>query len=167
MVVALSAAAGAGVQEHHHGEEAVGQRLGSVHFPISCSPLSQTHFERGVALLHSFGYGAAQKEFQAIEKQEPKCAMAYWGEAMTLYPQLWDRPSAKDLARGKELVSRGQAAGPKTAREEGFRHAAVAFYGGGSEMPFEARADSYRAALARLHARFPADHEAAIFSALR
>ena len=27
--------------------------------------------------------------------------MAYWGEAMSLYHQLWDRPSAADLANGR------------------------------------------------------------------
>ena len=29
-------------------------QLGKVHFPVSCSPVAQEQFERGVAMLHSY-----------------------------------------------------------------------------------------------------------------
>ena len=41
---------------HHHDPN---EQLGKVSFPISCEPGSQAAFERGVALLHSFGYEEA------------------------------------------------------------------------------------------------------------
>jgi hypothetical protein len=41
--------------EHHHHSDAP-EQLGHVSFPTSCAGRSQMPMERGVALLHSFGY---------------------------------------------------------------------------------------------------------------
>src|SRR5579872_5615009 len=71
--------------------------LGSVSFPISCAPSVQSTFNQGVALLHSFQYQEAEQTFTQVAQQDPQCAMAYWGEAMSLYHQLWDWPSADTL----------------------------------------------------------------------
>src|SRR6185312_8740987 len=90
-------------------------QLGAVSFPTSCSAGVQKPFERGVALLHSFEYNAAAAQFQEVERQEPGCAMAYWGDAMSLYHQLWDRPSNASLEKGAALIRKSQAASPKTA----------------------------------------------------
>ena len=32
--------------------------------------------ERGIALLHSFGYEEAEEQFTALTKSDPNCAMA-------------------------------------------------------------------------------------------
>ena len=49
--------------EGHH-EELTTEQLGTVHFSISCSPESQKTFEKGIALLHSFWYEEARKNFR-------------------------------------------------------------------------------------------------------
>src|SRR5690242_5186613 len=59
--------------------------LGTVHFPISCSAV-QAKFDRAVALLHNFFYPETVKAFQAIIKEDPSCAVAYWGLAMSELP---------------------------------------------------------------------------------
>ena len=155
-----------GFQEHHHSEVQAAERLGTVSFPTSCSPAVQPLFVRGVALLHSFGYEPARKAFEQIEAEEPSCAMAYWGEAMTYYHQLWDRPSSADLAKGWALVQKAQAGGPKTAREQGYIAAIAAFFRNDAKESFESRSAAYIEALDHLHQQFPNDHEAAIFYAL-
>ena len=38
--------------------------LGVVHFPISCDASVQKSLERGIALLHSFWYEEAEREFE-------------------------------------------------------------------------------------------------------
>jgi tetratricopeptide (TPR) repeat protein len=152
--------------EHHHSEPANIKGLGSVSFPISCSPNEQQAFDRGVALLHSFSYTAAHDQFAGIAKQDPTCAMAYWGEAMSLYRQLWDRPTETELAEGAKLVEQAQIAKPKTAREEGFIAAAVAFFSADPKTPFEKRRDAYAESLRKLHRQQPGDDEAALFYAL-
>ena len=73
-------------QTHSHPAP---EKLGKVSFPISLHPgRSREQFNRGVALLHSFAYTAAQKAFQRVSEVDPQCAMAHWGMAMTYFQQL-------------------------------------------------------------------------------
>lgn len=50
--------------DSHHHDEPSEQQLGTVHFPISCTPNVQKSFERGVALLHSFAFETAERIFR-------------------------------------------------------------------------------------------------------
>ena len=97
-VLAFAPSSVAQNEPHHHHDAA--EKLGTVSFPISCAPATQAQFERGMALLYSFEYETASNQFEEIQKKDPACAMAYWGQAMSLYHQLWDRPSKADLHRG-------------------------------------------------------------------
>ena len=92
-----------GTGEHHHHDDTPppDEKLGQVSFPTSCAARSQAPMMRGVALLHSFGYTEAQVQFAAIAKDDPKCAMAHWGIAMTQYHELWEPPSPEALKLGK------------------------------------------------------------------
>src|SRR5262245_20659180 len=60
------------------------EMLGKVSFPTSCDPKVQTEFERGVAMLHSYWFLYARKTFEGVLKQDPNCAIAYWGIAVDL-----------------------------------------------------------------------------------
>ena len=117
----LSAFAGDDDKEHHHHEDLTATQLGTVHFPISCAASEQKPFARGVALLHSFWYEEAEKEFLEIAKDDPNCAMAHWGIAMSIWHQLWNEPDAKVIARGLGEAHREEA-GVAPARDSG--HAA-------------------------------------------
>src|ERR1700745_2990257 len=78
--------------EGHHHEDLTEAQLGSVHFPVSCAAAVQKPFERGVALLHSFWYEEAEKEFEQIAKDDPKCAMAQGGLGISQWNQPWNHP---------------------------------------------------------------------------
>ena len=73
------------------------EHLGEVSFPISCLPAVQQEFDRGIALLHSFAYTAAENTFQSVTELDPRCAMAHWGTAATHFHQLWDPPDRRQL----------------------------------------------------------------------
>src|SRR5271167_2148175 len=64
-------------QEVHSHSAA--EKLGHISFPISCLPTVQRPFDRGVALLHSFAYSAAEDAFRGVAEVDPQCAMAHWG----------------------------------------------------------------------------------------
>src|SRR5215472_7472560 len=72
---------------HHHVLS--DKEVGSVHLANSCSKAVQPGFQRAVALLHSFQYEQSRAEFSTIAKQDPQCAMAHWGVAMTHFHGLW------------------------------------------------------------------------------
>ncbi len=153
-------------QEHHHTEPSDTNQLGSISFPISCTQSVQGQFEHGIALLHSFGYNAAQAQFHQVETEDPACAMAYWGEAMSLYRQLWDRPSGATLQQGFALIQKARHAGVKTERERGYIEAAAAFYTKDPKATYETRTAAYSQSLDHLRQQFPDDDEAAVFYAL-
>src|SRR5437879_11792470 len=95
--------------EHEHPAP---ERLGTVEFPVSCSGDVQKRFERGVALLHSFAYSAAEKVFNEVIKADPNCAMAHWGIEMTYFHPLWPPPLPEEtVARGREEIERARKLG--------------------------------------------------------
>jgi tetratricopeptide (TPR) repeat protein len=155
--------------EHHHHEEAGSEKLGLVSFPTSCAARSQEPMMRGVALLHSFGYTEAQMQFEAIAKDDPACAMAHWGIAMTQFQELWGQPDAAALKRGAEEMAKARslarAPGATTPREQAYIEAISAFFDPAATS-FQQRADAYAAKMNALHSAFPMDVEGAAFDAL-
>jgi tetratricopeptide (TPR) repeat protein len=150
---------------HHHHEDLNETQLGTVHFPISCAASVQKPFARGVALLHSFWYEEAEKEFLDIAKDDPKCAMAHWGVAMSIWHQLWNDPDAKVVARGLSEVNAAWAQ-KATPRETAYIAAIGAFYGDSEKLDHAARATAYSHAMKKVYETYPDDHEAAVFYAL-
>ncbi|MFZ0901633.1 MAG: hypothetical protein WB616_04220 [Candidatus Sulfotelmatobacter sp.] len=154
-------------QTQHHHEDLTTAQLGTVTFPVSCAPDVQKPFERGVALLHSFWYEEAEKEFQQIAIDDPHCVMAHWGVAMSLWHQLWNNPDAKVIQRGLDEVHEAKTTdGPTTAREKAYIAAIATFYNNSKKLNHEARAKAYSDAMKKVYESYPDDPEAAAFYAL-
>lgn len=141
-------------------------QLGKVDFPTSCSSKVQPAIEKGVALLHSFQYQQAKQVFTEAATQEPACAMAEWGEAMSLYHQLWDFPGDETLAEGRRYTDQAQKSSQLTSRERAYLAATAAFYQDNSKLDHSARWRAYLAAMEKLHQNFPGDAEGGEFYAL-
>jgi tetratricopeptide (TPR) repeat protein len=154
-------------KEHHHQEDLTEAQLGTVHFPVSCSASVQKPFARGVALLHSFWYEEAEKDFLQIAKDDPHCAMAHWGIAMSVWHQLWNEPDPKVIARGlNEVTTASQLAQRATPREQAYIGALGAFYNSSEKLDHASRAKAYSDAMSKVYQTYPDDHEAATFYAL-
>ena len=166
LTLALLVAAPALRADEHHEHFNPSEKLGTVSFPTSCDASVQKSLERGVALLHSFWYDEAQRQFKEVVEKDPACAMAYWGEAMSLYHELWSRPSDADLKHGWELMQKAQIAGAKTERERDYIAALATFYRDSGKIDHPQRADAYAAAMQKVYERYPDDHDAAAFYAL-
>ncbi|HVN17370.1 MAG TPA: hypothetical protein VMU05_01310 [Dongiaceae bacterium] len=153
--------------EHHQHEAREGETLGHVSFPTSCAPGSQKAIERGVALLHSFGYAEAQRQFEAIAKADPSCAMAHWGIAMTQFQELWGTPDRAELKLGSREMAKARKLAIKkaTPREQAYIDALSAFYRP-RKASHQQRAGAYEAKMNELHRNFPDDVEGAAFDAL-
>jgi tetratricopeptide (TPR) repeat protein len=148
-------------KDHHHHEDLTEAQLGTVHFPVSCVDSVQKPFARGVALLHSFWYEEAEKEFVDIAKNDPHCAMAHWGIAMSLWHELWENPDEKVLTRGRNEVKTGQKlAKHASPREKAYLAAASAFYKP-KKLKHADRAKAYSDAMKKVYDSYPDDHEAA------
>jgi hypothetical protein len=150
--------------EGHHHEELTEAQVGIVHFSSSCLAAEQKPVERGVAMLHSFWYEEAEKQFQHIEKDDPKCAIAHWGVAMSLWHQLWNRPDIAVLDRGGAELKSAKSL-PGTPREKDYIAALSKFYEH-PRKPYQKRVTAYSKAMEKVYAKNPDDHEAAAFYAL-
>jgi len=148
---------------HHHDAD---EQLGKVTFPTSCAPAVQKSFERGLALLHSFWYEEAEKQFAEVAQKDPKCAMAHWGVAMSLWHQLWSRPESGDLERGWQEIRKTQSVGPKSPREREYIAALAEFYRDPGKRDHPARALAYSQGMEKVYADNPKDLEAGAFYAL-
>jgi tetratricopeptide (TPR) repeat protein len=150
--------------EGHHHEDLTEAQLGTVHFPSSCSAAMQKPVERGMAMLHSFWYEEAEKEFEQIEKDDPQCAIARWGVAMSLWHQLWNHPEMAVLERGGMELKKAQSL-QATSREKDYITALNEFYKH-PKKPYQKRAAAYSNGMEKVAQRNPDDHEAAAFYAL-
>ena len=143
------------------------EKLGKVSFPISCIPAVQDEFNRGVALLHSFAYSPAENTFHDVAKQDPQCAMAYWGMAMTYFHQLWEPPIVPaTLKTAQSEIERAQQMGAGSERERQFIGALRLLYQDAATVPYSARALNYEHAMSKLAAENRNDVEAQVFYAL-
>ena len=149
------------------------RHVGEVNFATSCTAEAASSIETAVALLHSFQYEEARQAFTHATKEDPKCAMAYWGLAMSLFETLWEFPNRETLQHGLEdaqqaqKLSAGTSDGEKISeRERGYIAAAVAFYRNDPKLTHEQRLRAYSAALDQLRKQFRGDVNAAAFYAL-
>ncbi len=144
------------------------EQLGTVNFPNSCSAAVQETFQRGVAMLHSFRYGEAEKTFREVLAQDPSCAIATWGIAAILMsnPLTGVGPSKEWAARAQAAIDQGRQIGAKSQRERDYIEAVAAYYEDWGNRPERTRQLNRARAFEALAARYPADDEAQIFYAL-
>src|SRR3954465_5174143 len=151
--------------EHQHSHAMTAQELGAVSFPISCDAASQQPFNTGVAWLHSFEYEQARGEFAKIGVADPKCAMAYWGQAMSLFHELWEHPNADAVKLGAAMLDKAQKL-KATPREQSYIAALANIFTSDDPKQYDDRVKKYSAAMDKVRQRNPQDHEAAVFYAL-
>jgi tetratricopeptide (TPR) repeat protein len=149
-----------------NAQQAADDHLGTVHFPISCSAV-QGKFDRAVALLHNFFYPETVKAFQAVIQEDPGCAIAYWGLAMSELPNPLVPPfPPASLKAGWEAIQQGKMAKTQTPREAEYLAAIEVFYKDYDKIDHKTRATLYEQAMQRVHEDHPEDSEAAIFYTL-
>ncbi len=73
--------------------------LGSYSRPVAASPSAQRYFDQGMRLTFGFGHPEAQRAFRAAVRQDPDCAMCWWGLAWSLGPYI---NAGMDSVRGVE-----------------------------------------------------------------
>jgi hypothetical protein len=118
------------------------------------------------ALLHSFEYDDAAEAFREAQKADASLALAYWLEALTYSHVLW---AEEKLEASRAVLNRlaptaeARLAKAKTEHERGFGAAVEAFY---ADAALPIRAAAFADSMTSLAARFPDDHEAAVFASL-
>jgi tetratricopeptide (TPR) repeat protein len=71
--------------------------LGKLHSAVTTtSPDAQRYFNQGLTLVYAFNHAEALRSFQEAARLDPACAMAYWGQALALSPNINDAAIGPD-----------------------------------------------------------------------
>jgi tetratricopeptide (TPR) repeat protein len=151
---------------------------GKVDFPVTCADSARPEFIRGVALLHSFFYEEARRNFATAAEKDPTCAMAQWGIAMTWWHPIWTPPTPDEMNAGKTAIEHAMRMKGGTDRERGFIGALNAYYNTPATTSGEPvgqschgpigprdRVVAYEQEMRRLHDKYPNDFETQTFYA--
>ncbi len=140
-------------------------QFGDVSFSESCTYETRDTFNLAIALLHSFEYTEAEKAFVQVIDQDPECAMAYWGVAMSIYHGLWAPPPNTVLEKGSKLLEMAQKL-PKSKKAEQYLDAIGAFYEDWETVDNQTRKERYAKKMGEMYNANSDDTEVAVFYAL-
>lgn len=137
--------------------------LGSHTFPVSTrNRLAQTYMNQGLNLSYAFNHAEAGRSFHEAARLDPSLAMAYWGQALVLGPNInapMD-PAAEQTAL--ELVRKAASLSAQASpRERALIHALEKRYSGNAEDR-KANDNAYAKAMGEAHRQFPDDLDIAI-----
>jgi tetratricopeptide (TPR) repeat protein len=138
------------------------QNLGAHVFPVTTrSRRAQLFVSQGVNLAYGFNHAEAGRAFREAARLDPKLAMAYWGQALVLGPNInavmapEDEPKAYELAQKAVALKKGAS-----EREKAYIDALAQRYTG-QAADRAARDRAYADAMREVARRFPGDLDAA------
>ena len=136
--------------------------LGNLHHPISTSsPEAQQYFDQGLRLVFAFNHEEAINSFEEAARLDPKAAMAHWGIALALGPNInlpMDRESEK---RAYETIRRAQTlAAGVSPKEQAYIEALAVRYATAPDAKREVLDAAYAEAMKKVWADHPKDADA-------
>ncbi|HEX7078504.1 MAG TPA: hypothetical protein VF363_08780 [Candidatus Eisenbacteria bacterium] len=141
--------------------------FGSVHHPVATkSAAAQKMFDQGLGLYYAFNDDEAARSFREAARLDPDMAMAWWGVAMSLGPNINVPMSADAETQALDALRKARAAAPKAneADRDYVATLAVRFAdpAGADRAP---RDSAYADAMRALMKKYPKDDDAAILCA--
>jgi tetratricopeptide (TPR) repeat protein len=143
--------------------------LGTLHVPVTTEHAdAQTYFDQGMRLLYAFNHAESLRSFREAARIDDSCAMAFWGQALALAPNINDSAIGPDREQQgydaiREALKRRNNAGPK---EMALIDALAARFS--EKLPDGNRGGlnrAYATAMAKLWLRFPKDPDVAVLYA--
>lgn len=153
--------------EHHSSSEAKPAALipglGDVHHPVSTSNQeAQQFFNQGLALVYGFNHDEAIRSFKRAADLDPKLAIAYWGVALALGPNINMPVDAEHEKAAYEAVQKARAlASGASEPERAYIEALAQRYSNDPKADLSKLDIAYKNAMADLARRFPDDLDAA------
>ncbi|WP_417623439.1 tetratricopeptide repeat protein [Paremcibacter congregatus] len=136
--------------------------LGHHHIPVTTSnPESQYFFDQGVRLFLGFNHSEALRSFKEAIRLDPENAMAYWGWALVLGPNLNLPMQDNVVPRAYQAIQQAVQLSPRvSAKERGYITALATRYGPTS-ADRAALDHAYSAAMKQLMDQYPDDNDIA------
>src|SRR5438128_1439968 len=139
------------------------QNLGSHRFPVTTkNRQAQLFINQGVNLAYAFNHAEAGRAFREAARLDPTLAMAYWGEALALGPNINAPMDPSNEPKALEVIQKAVSLKAKASpREKALIDALTQRYSGRAEDR-KARDRAYADAMREVHLRFPDDLDIAM-----
>jgi tetratricopeptide (TPR) repeat protein len=139
------------------------QNLGDHKFPVTTnSARAQLFFNQAMMLTYGFNHAEATRSFREVARLDPNCAMAYWGMALVLGPNINMAMAPETEPHAYELIQKAVALKKYASEKEKAYIDALAVRYSGEKKPDRSALDrAYVKAMRDQHNRYPADLDAA------
>jgi len=160
--------------QHDHGSATTGSGppplysgLGSLHHKVTTKSLvAQRYFDQGLRLAYAFTRAEAGRAFREAARLDSTCAMAYWGQALVLGPNINMPMSPEAEASAYPLARRAQSLAAKASEpERAYIEALAKRYDAVPGANRAAHDSAYADAMRDAARRYPSDLDAATLCA--
>jgi tetratricopeptide (TPR) repeat protein len=133
--------------------------LGTLSFKVGTrSARAQAYFDQGLRWAFAFNHAEAQRAFQAARKEDPTLAMAWWGEALVLGPNINAPMVPEAVAPALAALAKAVELAPGApAKDRALIAALEKRYSADPKSERPALDAAYADAMKEVAARYPAD----------
>lgn len=138
------------------------ENLGTLDYKISTTNAeAQTFFNQGLRLTYAFNHAEAHRSFMEASRLDPNSAMAFWGQAYALGPNINDPAPLREridkalssLKKASEMASKG------TDKEKALVEALATRYSADTSISIEDLNLAYMNAMKKVVAAYPDDDQ--------
>lgn len=135
--------------------------LGNHHYAITThSDQAQAYFDQGLRLYYAFNHAEAIRAFREAQRQDPSCAMCFWGEALAFGPNInMPMDAASGVAAFAAVQNAQQTLDDESEKERSLIEAQAVRYVPEPPADRSHLDQAYATAMGRLATRHPADDE--------
>lgn len=152
----------AGVKSEH-----IFKGVGDVRRPITTSSrAAQRFFNQGLSFVYAFNHDEAVRAFERAAENDPKCAMAYWGKALALGPNINLDVDPERERMAYEAVQKALSLSDGASeREKDYIKALSVRYSIDPKADLKKLAADYSKEMRKLSQKYPDDLDAAVLFA--
>lgn len=138
-----------------------------LHHPVTTSnQLAQLYFDQGLTLVYAFNHDAAYWSFLRATEVDPQLAMAYWGMALALGPNINMNITPKRAQVAQDAVSKALDLKNNSSEwEQDYIKALATRYSNDPHADLKQLALNYSEAMRQLSQKYPDDPDAAVLFA--
>ena len=134
-----------------------------IHHPVSTNiPAAQFAFDRGLTMVIAYEQDEGERAFREAARLDPSLAMAWWGIALAVGPNINYGPELKSTGIAAAAIARAKVLAEKhaTAEEREYIEALSARYSAAEKPDFDKLAIAYREAMRGVVHAHPKDDDA-------
>src|SRR5436190_8624587 len=136
------------------------QKLGNHKFPVSTrNAQAQLFMNQGLNLSYAFNHAEAGRAYREAERLDPNLAIAFWGEALALGPNINAPMDPAAEPKALAAIQKAIALKPKASPSEQALIDALKYRYTGKAEDRRARDVAYADAMRKVHLQFPEDDD--------